>query len=77
VASTSKGYRPANKPETYRSRDEFLRRVAGELRAAGGDNPEAATRAVLALLSHKVSEGEIEDVRHMLPSSICSLWPEE
>lgn len=70
------GYRPAGKPETYRSRDEFLRRVNEELEAVGGANPETVTRAVLTVLNEKVTEGEIEDVRHMLPSSIRDLWPE-
>lgn len=71
------GYKPANKPETYRSRDEFLQRVSDELEVVGGEDPETATRAVLALLSAKVTEGEIEDVQHLLPSSIRSLWPKE
>lgn len=71
------GYKPSNKPERYRDRDEFLSRVNAELDAVGGFDPEAATRAVLALLSDKVEQGEIEDVQHVLPSSIRSLWPGE
>lgn len=70
------GYHPAGKLETYRSRDEFLRRVNEELEAVGGANPEMVTRAVLTVLNGKVTEGEVEDVRHMLPSSIRDLWPE-
>lgn len=70
------GYRAAGKPETYRSREEFLRRVNEELVASGGANPEEVTRAVLSFLNEKVSEGEIEDVRHILPSPIRNLWPE-
>lgn len=71
------GYRPANKPETYRSQEEFLNRVNEELDAVGGFDPEAATRVVFSLLNKKVEAGEIEDVQHMLPSSIRSLWPDE
>lgn len=70
------GYKATGKPETYRSRDEFLQRVNEELAVVGGANPEAATRAVLTLLNEKVTAGEVEDVRHMLPSSIRGLWPE-
>jgi len=70
------GYKAAGKPETYRSRDEFLQRVNEELAVVGRANPEAATRAVLTLLNEKVTAGEVEDVRHMLPSSIRGLWPE-
>lgn len=69
------GYKAAGKPEVYRNRDEFLRRVNEELKAGGGANPEAATRAVFTVLNKKVTAGEIEDVRHMLPSSIRALWP--
>lgn len=71
------GYTPANTPEAYRSRDEFLDRVNQELNAVGGFDPEAATRAVLSLLSDRVEEGEIEEVQQMLPSSIRSLWPDQ
>lgn len=71
------GYRPANKPETYRDREEFLDRVNEELGTVNGTDPETATRAVLSLLSEKVAEGEIEDIQHLLPSSIRSLWPGE
>lgn len=71
------GYKASGKPETYRSRDAFLHRVNEELEVVDGPAPEAATRAVLALLSDRVTEGEIEDVQHMLPSSIRALWPEK
>ncbi|MFB6098298.1 MAG: DUF2267 domain-containing protein [Salinibacter sp.] len=69
-------YKAAGKPETYRSREEFLERVNEELEDAGGDAPDAATRTVLALLEERVTERELEDVRHMLPSSVRSLWPD-
>lgn len=71
------GYKTTGKPETYRSQDEFLSRVNKELQAVNGGTPEAATRAVFALLEKKVTEGEIEDVRQLLPSAVRSLWPEE
>ena len=71
------GYRAAGKPETYRDRDTFLQRVNEELAESGGGNPAEATRAVFAFLNKKISAGEIEDVRHLLPSSIRDLWPDE
>lgn len=70
------GYKAAGKPETYRDREEFLQRVGKELEIVDGSAPEEATRAVLTFLNDRVTEGEIEDVQHMLPSSIRSLWPE-
>ncbi len=71
------GYTMANKPETYRSREEFLGRVRDELAVVDEDDSEAATRAVLSFLQNQVAEGEIEDVQHLLPKSIRSLWPGE
>ncbi len=70
------GYRPADKPEKYRDRDEWLRRVSHELQQAGGQNPENATKAVFAVISRHVTGGEVEEVRHMLPSHVRSMWPE-
>lgn len=69
------GYKPAGKPEKYRDRDEWLKRVNRELEAAGGQNPEAATRAVLSVINDHLSPGEIGDARQMLPGSIRELWP--
>lgn len=71
------GYKPANKPEKYRDRDEWLGRISKELESAGGQNPENATRAVFTVINHHLSPGEIEDVRQMLPHSIRSLWPDD
>lgn len=71
------GYRAANKPESYRSRDEFLRRVGNELEVVDESDVEGATRAVFSMLSQKVSKGEIEDIQHLLPPSIRKLWPDE
>ena len=39
-------------------------------------DPEAVARAVFTVLQMHVTEGEIEDVRHILPSEIRELWPE-
>lgn len=69
------GYKPSNKPLTYRDRDTFLQRVNEELQVANGANPEAATRAVFTVLSRHVSAGEVEDVRRMLPEDVRRLWP--
>jgi len=36
---------------------------------------EKAVRSVFLLLDHRISEGEIDDIRHMLPEQVRSLWP--
>ena len=70
------GYKPADKPLTYRNRDEFLERVEAELQQGRPASPEAAAQAVFSVLSRHVSPGEVEDARQMLPESIRSLWPQ-
>jgi uncharacterized protein (DUF2267 family) len=37
--------------------------------------PEQVARAVFRVLAQRVGEGEIADVRHVLPGDIRDLWP--
>jgi uncharacterized protein (DUF2267 family) len=67
------GFRPAGMPERWRSDEEFLERVKRNLRDPTVE-PEAAARAVLAVLSRHVTGGEIEQVRRELPQAIRELW---
>jgi uncharacterized protein (DUF2267 family) len=39
------------------------------------DDVERITRAVFKLLAHRVSEGEIEHIKEVLPEELVSLWP--
>ncbi len=67
------GWTPAGKPLKIRSRQEFLDRVAeGLLRE---HDPEEACRAVFRVLEDKMTGGEIEDVKRILPQPIRDLWP--
>jgi len=68
-------YRPAGKPETYRSRDEFLHRVSQTLEGASAIDPEDATRAVFAAMQQHVSAGEMEHVIGMVPKGVRDLFP--
>jgi uncharacterized protein (DUF2267 family) len=36
---------------------------------------ERLARAVFGVLSRRVTSGEIEDVKHVLPAEIRELWP--
>ena len=38
---------------------------------------EQAVRAVLGVLAERVTAGEIDQVRHVLPKAVRELWPEE
>lgn len=71
------GYHHNRKPERYRSRDEFLRRVNRDFARINYDDPEMAARAVFIVLRHRISRGATDKLRHMLPESVRDLWPEE
>jgi uncharacterized protein (DUF2267 family) len=68
------GWDPTGKPVRERSREAFLDRIERELGPGLPVEPETAARAVFRLLSERVAEGEIEDVRHILPADIRELW---
>lgn len=67
------GWVPARVPATYRDRDEFLRRVAGQARLAGATEASFAAASVMTVLSRHVSPGEIEDVLRALPVQLRDL----
>jgi uncharacterized protein (DUF2267 family) len=58
-----------------RHRDEFLARIKNELRSGDPIDPERAARAVFAVLAQRIAQGEIEDVKHVLPGEVRELWP--
>ena len=68
------GWDPTDKPVRERQREQFLDRIEREFRTDVPIDPEDVARAVFRLLSECVTEGEIEDVRHVLPSEIRGLW---
>jgi uncharacterized protein (DUF2267 family) len=67
-------YSPSGKPLKL-DREEFLGRVADELRTVGGESPVRAVRAVLQTLANHVTAGELRQVRHVLPADLRELWP--
>ena len=69
------GYRLSGKPEKF-DRIAFLERVKHEINMVRPTNTEDAARAVLAVLSQRISAGEWDRVRHALPSDLRSLLPE-
>jgi uncharacterized protein (DUF2267 family) len=69
------GWDPTRKPAKLRDREEFLSIINEKFRADDTLNPELIARAVFTVLSNRVTQGEIEDVKHVLPAEIRSLWP--
>lgn len=75
------GWNPTNVPEKDRSRESFLSRTEQALERALWNEDyqietEKAARAVLRVLSDRISAGEVEQVRHVLPEPVRELWPE-
>jgi uncharacterized protein (DUF2267 family) len=69
------GWDPTSKPLRIRHREQFLARITTELAYADDTDPEDIARAVFTLLVQRISDGEIEDVKHVLPADIRDLWP--
>lgn len=73
------GWHPAHKPVKDRSLDGFIGRIYDGFRQNPTDEPVDAGRvaeAVFALLSERISKGEVKHVRRQLPKAIRVLWPE-
>ena len=67
----------SGKPPALRSRNDFSAYVCAHLSRADqqGSNAETVTRAVFRLLDRKATDGEIDDIQHVLPSALIDLWP--
>jgi len=75
------GWDPSATTAEDRFREAFLRRVEHALERAlwneeSGITAEQATRAVLGVLADRVTSGEIDQVRHVLPEPVRALWPD-
>ncbi len=57
-----------------RTKSAFLNHIEKEFCDLNVDSKESA-RQVFMLLARKISPGEIEDVKRMLPPEIRALWP--
>lgn len=58
-----------------RTKAAFLGHVEAEFKHDPNEDIEAPVAEVLKLLGRKISSGEIEDVRNMLPEEVRALWP--
>jgi len=74
VASVTKaGIRPA--PVSERGKEAFVARIEAGFQSDPIDDPDEAVSCVFKLLSKRISQGEIEDVRMRLPKQPRELWP--
>lgn len=64
---------PVGKPEKIRHKNDFINEVAEKL--LGKYPPEEAVEAVFKVIGNRMSEGEIDSVKSILPKEIRELWP--
>ena len=68
-------WRPVKTPVKKRSKADFMARIDDAFNADPiSDTPDAVS-AVFALLSEKLTAGEVRQVHHALPADIRALWP--
>lgn len=71
------GWHPAGTPVSENSKEAFLARVTDAFKTDPLQQPDDAVSTVFKLLNHRISEGEIRDVRMQLPKRLRALWPEQ
>lgn len=69
------GWNPHEGPPKDPSREGFLARVAERLIEVPEIQPDAAARAVFRLLSRRIDEGRLPDVRTTWPAPLRLFWP--
>ena len=67
------GWHPGGRKVRPRGLESFLESVERELSRAAFD-PEVVAHAVFRVMARHVSEGQIANVRHALPSKVAELW---
>ena len=69
------GWKPAHTPVKARHREDFLHEIEQSFAQVLPIDAERVARGVFRLLESRISQGEIADVKHVLPSEIRDLWP--
>jgi uncharacterized protein (DUF2267 family) len=70
------GWVPAGKPVKERRKEDFLQHIQKYFRNTPEIDPELISRAVFRVLDQKISSGEINDIKQMMPPELRAMWPE-
>jgi uncharacterized protein (DUF2267 family) len=69
------GWSPAGKPIKERHKEEFCAHVKEYFKKEEDIDAEKIVRGVFKVLAKRITEGEIEDIMHILPPELRTLWP--
>jgi uncharacterized protein (DUF2267 family) len=69
------GWSPAGKPVKERHKEEFCAHVQESFQKEKDSDAEKIVRGVFSMLSRRITEGEIEDIKHIMPPELRELWP--
>jgi uncharacterized protein (DUF2267 family) len=69
------GWDPTDKPLRERHREQFLAHIEQQFKDDDSVDPGVVARAVFFVIEHRVSQGEIADVKQVLPAEMRDLWP--
>jgi len=69
------GWHIRDTPLPERTKSAFLGHIEAAFKQDPNADTEALVREVFKLLARKISGGEIEDVKHILPAEVRALWP--
>jgi uncharacterized protein (DUF2267 family) len=69
------GWSLSGKPMKLRTKNDFFAYMCSEFGGGCDFDPELATRAVFKVISHKITAGEISDIKQNLPEALKELWP--
>jgi uncharacterized protein (DUF2267 family) len=69
------GWHMREMPPAERTKSAFLAHIEAAFQQDPNADTEGLVREVFKLLSKKISPGEVEDVKHILPADVRLLWP--
>lgn len=68
------GWTPTGKPLKERRKKQFLAHIDEELKDRRLGSSEDIARSVFKVLKHRITQGEMQDVTHILPREIRKLF---
>jgi uncharacterized protein (DUF2267 family) len=69
------GWHLRDRPPSERTKGAFLGHIEAAFKQDPNTDTEGLVREVFKLLARRISPGEIDDVKHLLPPEVRALWP--